>query len=109
MHELAITQSVVDTVTARLPDARVLSITLEIGRLSGVVSDSVRFCFPMCVDGTPLHGTELEIIDIPGRAYCHGCDRDIELPDPIPLCPCGSTDLRVTSGHELTIKHVKVA
>lgn len=109
MHEMAITQSVVDAVTARLPDARVVSVTLAIGRLSGVVGDSVRFCFPFCVEGTPLADAELEIIDVPGRAYCAGCDTEIELPDLIPLCPCGSADVRILGGQELTIRHVKVA
>ena len=37
MHELSITQSVVDAVTRRMGDARVRRVRLEVGRLSGLV------------------------------------------------------------------------
>lgn len=109
MHELAITESVVATVTERLGDTRVLAVTLEIGRLSGVVADSVRFCFELCAEGTTLQGAELHIVDVPGRAHCRGCRSDLELADLIPLCGCGSTDLDIVSGQELRIKQVEVA
>ena len=56
MHELAITQSVVDAVTERTGDAPVAGVRLRVGRLSGVVPDSVRFCFDLVTDGTPLEG-----------------------------------------------------
>ena len=45
MHELAIAESVVETVTQRLPDAKITRVHLEIGALSGVVADSIRFCW----------------------------------------------------------------
>ncbi|MBG6136779.1 hydrogenase maturation nickel metallochaperone HypA/HybF [Longispora fulva] len=109
MHELAITESVVASVRDRLGDARVLAVTLEIGRLSGVVADSVRFCFDLCTEGTPLQGARLDIVDVPGGAYCRGCRSDVELVDLIPLCPCGSADLDITSGQELMIRQVEVA
>ena len=47
MHELAIAESVVETVTQRLPDAKVTCVCLEVGALSGVVPDSIRFCFDL--------------------------------------------------------------
>ena len=52
MHELAIAEGVVDTVTQRLPGARITSVHLEIGALSGVVADSIRFCFDLATEGT---------------------------------------------------------
>lgn len=109
MHELSITQSVVSAVRERLGDERVEAITLEIGRLSGVVPDSIRFCFEMCAEGTPLAGAALDIVDVPGRARCRSCGTTFEMPDPLPLCGCGSTDLEILCGRELRIKHVTVA
>ena len=45
MHELSITQSIVDACAERAGSARVLRVTVEIGRLSGVLPDAVRFCY----------------------------------------------------------------
>jgi hydrogenase nickel incorporation protein HypA/HybF len=108
MHELSITQSVVDAVTERLPDTRIASIQLEIGKLSGIVADSVRFCFELVVDGTPLAGARLDIDEPGGRARCARCDTEFELEDSILLCPCGSADVAVLEGRELRIKSVEV-
>ena len=52
MHELSITQSVVDAVTRRMGDARVRRERLEVGRLSGLVPDAVQFCFEVVAAGT---------------------------------------------------------
>ncbi|MDT7617627.1 MAG: hydrogenase nickel incorporation protein HypA/HybF, partial [Pseudonocardiales bacterium] len=52
MHELSITQSIVTTVTERMHERPVRRIRLEVGRLSGLVPDSVRFCFELVAAGT---------------------------------------------------------
>jgi hydrogenase nickel incorporation protein HypA/HybF len=109
VHELSITESVVAAVTDRLGDQRVEVITLEVGRLSGVVADSIRFCFDLCTEGTALEGATLAIIDIPGRAHCRTCGEDFDMADQIALCECGSTDLAILCGEELRIKTVTVA
>lgn len=108
MHELAITQSVVEAVRERLGDAPVRVVTLEIGQLSGVVAESVRFCFDLCTDGTPLEGARLEILETPGSGHCRVCGADVMVDDLIPLCTCGSADLDIRGGQELRIKQVEV-
>ncbi len=109
MHELAITESVVAAVREKLGDAQVTRIRLEIGKLSGVVPDSMRFCFEIAAAGTGLEGAELEIAEPPGRARCRDCSATVELDDLILLCPCGSADLEVLEGMQLLIKNVEVA
>ncbi len=56
MHEYGITESVVTAVTERMPDATISCVHLEIGSLSGVSADSVRFYFGMAAEGTNLEG-----------------------------------------------------
>ena len=109
MHELAISQSVVDAVLARTGDARVTVVRLDVGRLSGVVPDALRFCFDLVADGTPLAGAELRIAEPPGRARCTTCGADFGLDQPILLCPCGSADVQVTAGRDLLVRSVEVA
>jgi hydrogenase nickel incorporation protein HypA/HybF len=109
VHELAITQSVIESVTDRIGEAKVIRILIEIGKLSGVVPDAVRFCFDIAADGTSLDGAALEIAEIPGRAVCRECGAEIEIDGPIALCPCGSANLQFTGGTELRIMEVEVA
>ena len=109
MHELAIAESVVETVTQRLPGATVTCGHREIGALSGVVPDSIRFCFDLATEGTPLAGAALEITEPPARCRCRACGAEFQPDTPIVLCPCGSADVAVLAGEELKILSVQVA
>lgn len=108
MHELSITQSVVDVVTRRTGNEQVAKVHLQIGKLSGIVPDSVRFCFELIAADTPLAGAVLEIDEPLGRGHCRGCGQDFELRDLILLCPCGSADVQLVGGNELAVKSVEV-
>jgi hydrogenase nickel incorporation protein HypA/HybF len=109
VHELAITESVVQAVTERLPDATVRCVYLEIGPLSGVVADSVRFCFDLVTEGTNLADARLEISQPNARCACVDCGQEFAPDGPIPICPCGSAAVSVLSGAELRITAVEVA
>jgi hydrogenase nickel incorporation protein HypA/HybF len=109
MHELAIVTGVVDAVTERLPGAKIARVSLEIGELSGVVTDSVRFCFDLATEGTDLAGAKLEITHTPGRCQCQACGSEFAPDGWLPLCPCGSADVQVLAGNELRITSVQVA
>ena len=109
VHELAITEIVIEAITARVGDTKVTRVLLEIGKLSGVVPDAVRFCFDIAADGTSLVGAALEIIETPGRARCRECGARIGIDGPIALCDCGSANLEFIAGTELRIKEVEVA
>jgi hydrogenase nickel incorporation protein HypA/HybF len=65
MHELAITESLVDCVMENIGDARALRVVIEIGKRSAVSPSAVRSCFALCAEGTPLEGAELEIVEPP--------------------------------------------
>lgn len=109
MHELAIAESVVDAVLDRLPDKRITHIALQVGRLSGIAPDALRFCFELATADTALDGAALEITEPPGSAHCDACEADFALDTPILLCACGSAEVRVVSGDQLLISSVKVA
>jgi hydrogenase nickel incorporation protein HypA/HybF len=109
VHELAITEGLVDAVCERLPGAKVTCVRLEIGALSGVVADSLRFCFDLVTEGTNLEGAALEIIQPPAMCHCRVCGQDFEPDSPIALCPCGSVEVTVLTGQDLKITSVQVA
>src|SRR5215472_2021086 len=111
MHELAITEGIVAAVTDKLPEQKITLVRLEIGALSGVVADSVRFCFDLVTEGTNLEGANLEIVEPRASCRCRDCGGEFEpdLPLPIVLCQCGSSDVAVITGSDLRILSVHVA
>jgi hydrogenase nickel incorporation protein HypA/HybF len=109
MHELSITQSIVDTVIARTGERLVSVVHVLVGRLSGVLPTAMRFCFELVSEGTPLEGAELKIDEPDGRALCRTCHREFVLADTILLCECGSADVEVTGGRELMVTAVEMA
>jgi hydrogenase nickel incorporation protein HypA/HybF len=67
MHELAITESLVDCVCENVGQARVLRVAIEIGKRSAVSAEAVRGCFEVCARGTALEGAVLEIVEPAGE------------------------------------------
>ena len=108
MHELAITEGVVQAVTQRLPGTPIACVHLEIGAMSGVVADSVRFCFELVTEGTTLEGARLFISEPAARCRCRDCGGEFEPDGAIALCGCGSADVAVLAGQELRITSVEV-
>jgi hydrogenase nickel incorporation protein HypA/HybF len=109
MHELSVTQCVVDAIIDRMGDATITGVCLEIGKLSGVVPDAVKFCFDVVCTGTTAEGAWLEITEPEGCARCRDCTAEFRLDYPIPLCPCGSANVEITAGRQLRITAVEVS
>lgn len=109
MHELSITQSLIDAVLDRTGERTVTAVNLRVGPLSGVLPDAMRFCFDIASAGTPLEGASLRIDEPQGLARCRSCDDEFELADLILLCHCGSADVEVLRGRELMLLSVEVA
>lgn len=109
MHEMAITQSVIDAVCEHAAGQRVHSVLVEVGALCAVVPEAMRFCFELAAEGTVAEGARLDLAEIPGRAHCRTCDTDFTLAVPIPLCGCGSADVEIRAGHELRIRSIEVS
>ncbi|MEH2424313.1 MAG: hydrogenase maturation nickel metallochaperone HypA [Nostoc sp.] len=108
MHELGITQNIVAIVTEHAKDAKVQRVLLEIGKLSAIMPDAIRFCFDICTQGTVLAGAKLEILEIPGLGRCRQCGAEIALDKPFGICNCGSVQLDLVTGEELKIKEIEI-
>ena len=74
-----------------------------------VVPDALSFCFELATVSTPLEGAALEILEEDGRAHCRTCAADFSLTDPFLLCDCGSADVELLSGRQLSVMSVEVA
>jgi len=108
VHELSITQSMVELCEQNAGGRRVLSVTMEIGELSGMVPEAVEFCFDACTRDTLLEGAQLIIDLIPGRGRCN-CGVESPLQTYYDPCPaCGGFGLTVTAGEELRVRELEV-
>jgi hydrogenase nickel incorporation protein HypA/HybF len=108
MHELSIATAVVEACAERAAGARILRVRIEIGQLSAVLPDSLRFCFEVCAQGTAAEGAELEILETAGRAICETCGGTLALSSPYGRCDCGGL-LRIVAGNELRVKDMEIA
>jgi hydrogenase nickel incorporation protein HypA/HybF len=108
VHELSITQSVVDAVCERASGRPVHAVLVRVGALTAVVPESMRFCFTLITEGTVAQGAVLEIDQPRGTALCRTCGAGFTLNDLVLLCSCGSADVEVTSGRELEIVSMRV-
>jgi len=109
MHELAITRNIVAMVAEAAQGRPVRRVLLEIGALSGVLADSVRFCFDVVAEGSPLEGALLEIREPKGRARCRACGVTFDQPTLFTPCICGARDFERLAGEELTIVECEFA
>ena len=108
MHELGITQNIVAIVSEKAGEQKVTRVKLEIGMLSAIVPDAIRFCFDVCAQGTRLEGATLEIDEIAGRGKCKECGEEMQLSLLAETCLCGSQDIMCVAGQELNIKEMEV-
>ena len=113
MHELAVAQSIVDAVEARAAECnatRVKGVRLKIGEASGIVTDSLTFCFEMLVSLDPtLEGAQLVIDTVPHRALCRHCAKEFSVINFVAQCPtCKEWSSEIVSGTELQILEMEI-
>lgn len=112
MHELSLTQNIVELAVehARRENATaILSLTVEIGALSGVMADAVAFAFDICSQNTLAQGARLEIRHIPGRGRCLSCHEQTEMETLSYVCPlCGSLALETLQGQEMKFIEMEI-
>jgi hydrogenase nickel incorporation protein HypA/HybF len=107
MHELALCQAIVDTVSRHAEGRRVERVEVRIGHLRQVVPDSLMFSWELLTDGTDLSGCALAVDHVPAVVECRACGGATGLDLPILVCgTCGSTDVDLVSGQEFLIASI---
>ncbi len=107
MHEMSVAQNILDIIgesVAQSEKARIRSVRLRIGQMSGIVRDSLEFCFHVITEGTPYEGAVLDIEEPPTSAKCNTCGKTSALEYGMFICPsCESRDISILSGTELQV------
>jgi len=112
MHELAITQSMLDLVLEQAKKAgakEVGKINLVIGEMTGVVEQCVQFYFDFLSKGTSAEGAALSFKVVPTTARCRSCHKNFELKEFDWTCPyCRSNNMEIVAGKELFVESIEV-
>jgi len=112
MHELSLCEGVMQALQENAQKegyTRVMTVWLEIGQLSGVETEAMRFSFDAVTKGSLADNARLEIIDVPGLAWCMQCAKPVHIKKRYDECPdCSSYQLQVTGGEEMKIKELEV-
>jgi hydrogenase nickel incorporation protein HypA/HybF len=112
MHEMALTESIVEIVSeeARRHGAgKVRVVRLVIGAFAHVEPDALRFCFDAVSRDTIAEGATLDIVRAPGEGYCLDCAKTVALEERFGDCPeCGGRHVRTTSGDDLRVLELEV-
>ena len=112
MHEMSLCESVMqilEETSAQQGFAKVKTVWLEIGELAGVETEAMRFSFEVIRRGTLADQAALEIINVPGSAWCMPCGKNVRIAQRFDACPdCGSYQLQVNGGDEMRIKELEV-
>ena len=113
MHELSLCEGILEVLEQEARKQgfqQVRNVWLEIGKLAGVETDAMYFSFDVVVRDTLADGAGLEIIELPGTAWCMHCAEQVEVSQRFDACPkCGSYQLQITGGDEMKIKELEVA
>lgn len=112
MHEMSLCEGVLqilETEAKRQQFTKVKTVWLDIGTMSGVEIEAMRFCFDAVMRHSLADGATLEIIEVPAQAWCLNCSQSVTVQQRYDACPhCGSYQLQVTTGEEMRIKELEV-
>jgi len=109
---MALAESVIDLVedAARANKVtRVKTVVIEIGALSHVSPEALRFCFDAVSRDSVAAGARLDIIAVAGAGWCLDCGKSVALAERFGACPeCGQHHVQMTAGDEMRVKEVEV-
>lgn len=112
MHEMSLAEGVLQLVeeTAQREKAqRVKLVVLEIGRLSSVEPEALKFCFEAVTHGSIAQGAALEIVQVPGAGWCMPCGETVAMSESFGACPkCGSYQVQPTMGTDMRVKEIEI-
>jgi hydrogenase nickel incorporation protein HypA/HybF len=112
MHELAVTQSILE-IAVRHAEAqnaqRITDLFIVMGQWSSTVDDSVQFYWDMLSEGTLAHGAKLHFKRIPVEITCQDCGHSYQPTARELLCPqCSGHRLKVNHGEEFFLEAIEI-
>jgi hydrogenase nickel incorporation protein HypA/HybF len=112
MHEMSLADGVLRVIEDSAKAnrfSRVKTVWLEIGALSGVEVEAMRFCFDAVMKDTLADGARLEIVTPEGQGLCLACGKTVTIQQRYDPCPlCAGYPVKPTGGMEMRVKELEV-
>lgn len=110
MHEFGLCEGVLEAVRKRAAGRPVSGIRVRCGVRHAVDPESMAQAFGFVAAGTEADGAAVEVVTVPATVTCRGCGTATQSTDQLAVCPrCGSADVSVDGGDELTLESVSYA
>lgn len=112
MHEMSIALNILKIAEEELEKAKgkgIEKIHISVGKLSGVVVESLRFALEASRKEGPLENSDIIIEDVVAKMKCLSCNHEFEADDLYITCPkCNEYNHEALSGKELRIKSLTI-
>lgn len=112
MHELAVTQSILEIALRHAQNQKAKRIThlyIQMGEWSTVVDDSVQFYWDMISEDTIAKGASLHFDRKPVSLACKKCGHTYFPVSHELSCPkCSGSDIKVISGEEFFLESIEI-
>ena len=89
MHEMALTESIVEMIEEEMPQAglsRGATGAPRDRRPEPCRAEAIRFCFEAVAHGTVVEGAKLDIVAMPGEGWCFDCEKQTPLAERFGAC-----------------------
>ena len=121
MHEFSRTSQIVEAVLGEATKhnaSKVIEVELEIGDLTFLSLEQVRFLYKVLTENTIAKDSKLSIKQVHGRGKCSSCgydgplkyldDPQFHITFPTFNCPRCSAPLQVSAGRECVLKRIRM-
>lgn len=112
MHELLVTESILNIVLDKAKEAqagKITGVSLVIGELSGFVPECIEFYFDVLSKDTIAQGAALHFELVPAQVCCRACLTTFSPQDNQWACPrCRGLNVEIVGGRELYVRNMEV-
>jgi hydrogenase nickel incorporation protein HypA/HybF len=109
MHELSLTQNILDVALKHAGSRKILCVNLLVGQLSDEREESIRFYWDDLAKGTLAQEAKLDFQYVDAEMKCLECGMVFHPKEETLLCPvCQSHHLKLISGDDVKINSIDV-
>lgn len=112
MHELAITQSILNICLKEeelYKFKTIKTININLGEFTGLIPKSITYYFKIISKGTSAENAKINIKKIPVNIKCNLCFYEGEIKKEEYTCPkCNGIDFKILNGNEFFIESLEV-
>ena len=111
MHELGLSEAIVDAVVERAGGRRVTELRVRVGTAHGVDGTAIQTALDLAAAGTVLQGADVDLILEPMVVRCGSCRHEADAADPLSgvACRrCGGIDVEMIGGDEVVLERIVV-